>query len=131
MVDNVYVYLVDKIPGNKRSMVTPCADGGYTILIDARLSYEQRLRKYEHELKHIESGAFDIDNVRTVQEIEYDAHIPDKVVPISKISYEISFLQKQRRKLNSDIRKKQRQIEFLKDSDFDFFAAAEARYLEP
>ena len=131
MADNIYVYLVNKIPGNKRSMVTPCADGGYTILIDARLSYEQRLQKYEHELKHIESGAFDIDNIKTVQEIEYDAHTPDMIVPSAQIRQEITELQKKRRKLNSELRKKQSQIEFLKESGFDFFAAAEARYLEP
>ena len=48
---DIYLYCVD-IPGNVEEMVMPCADG-YTVYIDIKLSYEQRLDALSHALEHI------------------------------------------------------------------------------
>lgn len=47
-------------------------DEVYTIVLNARLSAEDRARHYRHELGHIENHDFEKD--MTADEIEYYAH---------------------------------------------------------
>lgn len=47
------------------------SDDSYTIFLNARLSYESRLKSYYHALKHIEGNDFEKDNV---QKIEFETH---------------------------------------------------------
>jgi len=68
MVD-VYVYIVD-LPERVDEMVTPCLDG-YTVYLNARLSYAGRVRAYHHAIRHIERNDFENDDV---QKIEEEAH---------------------------------------------------------
>lgn len=68
-MDNIYVYLVD-LPVDVSEMVTPCMDG-YTVYLNARLSYAGRVRAYHHAIRHIEGNDWRKENV---QEIEKDAH---------------------------------------------------------
>lgn len=113
MRDDVFVYLQDLPPGTSE-MVSPNSDGTYTILIDARLNHEGQLAAYNHALKHLDNCDFErLD----VQQIETEAHgIPGE-----------AFMRETKRK----IRRKSAKIKFLEDSGYDFFAAAERRYLEP
>lgn len=46
-------------------------DDTYSVFINSRLSYEQRMKAYAHELKHIENGDFDMFDV---QKIEFASH---------------------------------------------------------
>ena len=46
-------------------------DDSYSVFINSRLSHEQRMKAYAHELKHIENGDFDMFDV---QKIEFDSH---------------------------------------------------------
>ncbi len=59
MTPDVNVSVIDfkGIPGNE--LVTENEDGSYTILINARLSYERQLQAYEHAMKHINSNDFE------------------------------------------------------------------------
>lgn len=50
-MDDIYLYIVD-IPGTVNEMVVPCCDG-YTIYIDVKLSYEEKLKAYRHAMEHI------------------------------------------------------------------------------
>lgn len=68
MVD-VFVYIVD-LPDQVDEMVTPCLDG-YTVYLNARLSYSGRVRAYHHAIRHIERNDFERANV---QEIEMETH---------------------------------------------------------
>ena len=68
MVD-VFVYIVD-LPDQVDEMVTPCLDG-YTVYLNARLSYSGRVRAYHHAIRHIERNDFEAENV---QKIEEEAH---------------------------------------------------------
>ena len=45
---------------------------GYTIVLNARLSAEDRARHYQHEIRHILEHDFEKD--MTADEIEYYAH---------------------------------------------------------
>lgn len=68
-MNNVYVYIVD-LPDRVDEMVAPCFDG-YTVYLNARLSYAGRVRAYNHAIRHIERNDWEKDNV---QIIEKDAH---------------------------------------------------------
>jgi hypothetical protein len=68
MVD-VFVYIVD-LPDQVDEMVTPCLDG-YTVYLNARLSFAGRVRAYHHAIRHIERNDFEAKNV---QKIEEEAH---------------------------------------------------------
>lgn len=65
----VYTYLVD-LPAGVSEMVTPCL-GGYTIYIDSALTFEGRVKAYDHAMYHITHGDFDKTDV---QQIESKAH---------------------------------------------------------
>lgn len=65
----VYVYIVD-LPDRVDEMVTPCIDG-YTVYLNARLTYAGRVRAYHHAMRHIELNDFEGFDI---QEIEMEAH---------------------------------------------------------
>lgn len=73
MTPDVNVSIIDfkNIPG--KEMVTENEDGSYTVLINARLSYEGQLQAYKHALRHINSNDFQ-EQEADVQKIEYNAH---------------------------------------------------------
>lgn len=70
-MDDHNVLLVD-LPTTIYSFVRQNPDGSYTIVLNARLSAEDRLRHYRHELEHIENH--DFESEETADEIEYRAH---------------------------------------------------------
>lgn len=65
----VYVYLTD-LPEGIHEAVTPCL-GGFTVYIDNRLTYEDRIKAYKHAMYHILNDDFDRNDV---QQIEAEAH---------------------------------------------------------
>ncbi len=65
----VYVYIVD-LPDRVDEMVTPCIDG-YTVYLNARLTYAGRVRAYHHAMRHIDRNDFEGNDI---QEIEMEAH---------------------------------------------------------
>lgn len=69
MDDDIYVYLVD-LPSAVPEMIAPCA-GGYTIYLNAKLSYQDRVKAYLHAIGHVARNDWEKDNV---QDIEKDAH---------------------------------------------------------
>ena len=67
---DVYTYLVP-LPSGVREMVTPCADGDYTVYINDGISSDERMAAYDHAMKHINGEDFEKCDV---QDIESDAH---------------------------------------------------------
>ena len=121
-MDNVYVYLRNDLPPGMAEFVTVCPDG-YTVYINAHLDDHHRIRAYEHALKHIENGDFDLYNTKDVQEIELAAH----GLECEEIALKDGKLKKKPKKRNYNARK----VNYLKSIGFDFFSAAEERWLNP
>lgn len=69
-MNDIYVYLID-LPCKVHEIVSPCANGDYTIYINARLGYGERVKAYNHALWHIEHNDFERTDV---EEIERKAH---------------------------------------------------------
>ena len=128
-MDDVFVYLREDMPCGVSEMVTPCPDG-YTVYINASLDQEHRMRAYEHALSHIKNNDFEKNDV---QEIESSAHglEPTDRIPVLHLDEKIKELQKRQRKLKWKINKNQEKVRFLQKYGYDFFSAAENRYLNP
>ena len=71
-MSNIYIYLIDLPPCVNESVVSGI--DSFTVYINQNLSESKRLEAYNHAMKHIEMGHFDISCDKDVQEIEYEAH---------------------------------------------------------
>lgn len=113
-------------------MVILNEDGSYTILINARLSYDGQLRAYEHAMRHIRESDFAKDNV---QAIETQAH----EIPVSKnqrkspsCNYEsrITDIRARRTSTQRKLQKREKEVEFILKHDPErFHRNIEAQYL--
>ena len=134
----VNVFLVD-FPNSGREMVIPNEDDSYTILINAKLSYESQIKAYEHAMQHILNDDFSKNNV---QEIEFIAHgesdhaeiIPEETKTITSmdrrwIERRIRRLRRERRQLHKKMKEYDEAIQRLRNDGVDFFAKAEHFYL--
>ena len=70
-MENVFVKLIE-LPYSIRSYVVSNKDQTYTIVLNSRLSYEQNLASYQHEIDHINNG--DYEKKFTADFIEINAH---------------------------------------------------------
>lgn len=60
------------MPATIKAYTVKCPEGSYTIVLNSRLTREQHLISYYHEMKHIENG--DYDRTDSVGVIEINAH---------------------------------------------------------
>ena len=72
-MDDIYVYIVD-LKSSVPEIVTQNPDGSYTVILNARYSYERQMESYRHACRHIERCDFER---MEVQEIEKDCHGSD------------------------------------------------------
>lgn len=54
--------ILSDLPATIKAYTVHCPDGTYTIVLNSRLSHEQQLEAYQHELKHIADNDFCIEN---------------------------------------------------------------------
>lgn len=71
MNDNIQTVLTD-MPVTIHSFVVSNDDGTYTIVLNSRLSQENNILAYWHELRHIYNDDYKKD--LSVDTIEFDAH---------------------------------------------------------
>lgn len=71
MIPVVNVQVLDFKTTCGSEIVTPNEDGSYTVLINARMSYETQRKALLHALGHILNDDFEKENV---QQIEAAAH---------------------------------------------------------
>lgn len=71
MMDDIFVYMAE-LPNTARSFVASNSDGTYTIVLNSKLSHEQNLISYFHELSHINNG--DYEKKCRADLIEINAH---------------------------------------------------------
>lgn len=81
-MENISVHIIDFKGAGVDEQVILNQDGSYTILIDARASYEAQAAAYEHAMSHIRNGDFQKDDV---QQIEAEAHGIEPDTPVIQI----------------------------------------------
>lgn len=64
-MERINVVMMDL--GRVKECVTPNDDGTYTVLINDRLSYEGRVKAYEHAMRHIYENDFEAESVQLVE----------------------------------------------------------------
>lgn len=128
---DVNVILLD-FPNNQKEMVIANEDGSYTILINAKLSYEAQLRAYNHALKHINEDDFGRSDVQAIEARAHEITVPKTAekIPAEKFRKQILQLRRERRQIKQELEKKEREIALLLDvhgPDW-FFDLAEDRW---
>jgi len=62
---NIYVC---ELPWGVKALCRMNEDGTYTVLLNSRNTYEDNVRSYAHEIKHILNNDFDYDvNIESVE----------------------------------------------------------------
>ena len=57
-----------------RAFTVKNSDDSYTIFLNDKIGYRERLRAYRRELRHIENGDFYRSDICDVQQIEHETH---------------------------------------------------------
>lgn len=126
---DVNVIVIDFKTSKGKEMVVPNEDGSYTILINSRLTYDSQLKAYEHAMRHINNNDFEKSDV---QPIEYSAHelSSNEEITVSAQQYveQIKKIQAERRRIQRQIKKDQKRVQFIRDN-CDMFRRAENQYL--
>lgn len=76
-MDNVFVRYME-LPTTIRSFVVANKDMTYTVILNSKLSREQNLLSYQHELDHILKG--DYEKKCSVDLIEINAHAQNMAI---------------------------------------------------
>lgn len=63
----VNTFLID-MPTQVKGQTVKNDDGSYSVFLNTKLSHEQHLLTYAHELRHIEDGDFEKENVQDIEE---------------------------------------------------------------
>lgn len=124
MYEDINVILLDmdvKIP----EQVTKNTDGSYTIFLNARLSYENQLRSYEHALKHIKNEDFEQEfgNVQAIETVAHELAKQSKPQPLPADKYirKILQIQRSRKRIQKELKKIEERNAWLAENDPELF----------
>ena len=86
-MENISVHIIDFKGAGVDEQVILNQDGSYTILIDARASYEAQAAAYEHAMSHIRNGDFQKNDVQQIEAAAHgiDAPAVEQIRAISKM----------------------------------------------
>lgn len=62
VTDDIRTRLIP-LPGTVKGYTISFIDGTFCIVLNERISYEQRYKAYQHELEHILNNDFDRNNI--------------------------------------------------------------------
>ena len=130
MTPDVNVVLLDfPAPGNE--MVFENEDDSFTIMINARLSYDEQLKAYRHAMRHIENDDFQKENVQT---IEAAAHavitIPVETQPMSakRFLQRLKKIQAEQKRIQKELKQLEEHLEVVRSmKGFDDFELADSQ----
>lgn len=131
MTPDVNVSVIDfkGIPG--KELVTENEDGSYTILINARLSYEEQLKSYEHGMKHISSDDFRKNDVQKIEAVAHSNELEIVKEEHSEFRKRIlSEISKSRRRIQKELKKIEERNAWLAENDPDYWFRMEGYNLE-
>ena len=72
LTPDIFVYY-DHFPKAIKEFVLPCIDG-YCVYINKNITPEEQKKAYDHALRHIALGHFDMGCELSVDEMEIEAH---------------------------------------------------------
>lgn len=85
-LNNINCLILD-LPVSIYAFTKSNSDGTYTIILNARNSFEKQYKSYLHEVRHIKNNDFSKQNVQAIESISHDFIQPYKF----EIGKELSF----------------------------------------
>lgn len=132
MTKDVNVIVMDFPNTKDREIVTENDDGSYTIVINAKISHDEKLRAYQHAMRHINDEDFRKDNVQNIEVQAHEIIIPADTERIPSIEFEkrLNELKRKHAATQRRLRDYERKIEFLRVyNPSAFYDSLERQYL--
>lgn len=73
-MEYINLQVVDWLPLSVAGLTVKNDDGGFTVLLNSKMSYHRQKETYLHETMHIVSGDFEADIEKQVSKLEKDRH---------------------------------------------------------
>ena len=129
MTPDVNVVVIDFRKNKGNEMVVSNEDGSYTILINARLSYEGQYKAYQHGMKHIEDNDFQKTDVQSIEYATHGLNYKDTdTVPAERYIERLNRLRQSQRRLKREIEKDKKRVALI-TKNCNLFARAQHQYL--
>ena len=113
-MEDISVHIIDFESEGVDEHVVQNQDGSYTILIDARASYEAQAAAYEHAMSHIRDRDFQKCDVQLIEAESHGINCDSSVSNISEIK-PLRRKRKSNRKAQADIDRKLLEIQDMCD----------------
>lgn len=110
-MENISVHIIDFKSAGIDEQVILNQDGSYTILIDARASYEAQAAAYEHAMSHIRNGDFQKDDVQQIEAAAHGIEAPAPVIQMEEIKPRKKARTKENRKVWSKVNRQRREMQ--------------------
>lgn len=116
MTPDVNTFLVN-FPSPGKEMVVQNEDGSYTVLINAKLSQDGRIKAYEHALNHINNGDFDKSDVQNIEFQAHELNVPEEFIsaPVKLYEKRLNQIRKERKKIQLALKEKEREASIIMD----------------
>lgn len=127
---DINVTVIDFKNTKSKEMVTENPDGSYSIFINARFSYEEQYKAFNHALKHIKANDF---QKADVQEIEAIAHSDEPTIKEGLSDFQKRILEeirKSRKRIQRELQKIEERNAWLEENIPDYFSSMEGYFLE-
>ena len=84
-------------------------------MLNARLSAEERMKAYEHAMRHIKEDDFSKSDAQAIEYRAHDIAVPDTAerIPADKFQKELERIRKRRKKIQEQIREYERDMHFI------------------
>ena len=133
-MENISVHIIDFKSAGIDEQVILNQDGSYTILIDARASYEAQAAAYEHAMSHIRNGDFQKNDVQQIEAAAHGIDAPAPVIQMEEIKPRKKARTKENRKAWSKVKRQHLEMQDycdMKGMDFNdyLFRRAEDKKL--
>lgn len=130
MTPDVNVVLLDfPAPGNE--MVFENEDNSFTIMINARLSYDEQLKAYRHAMRHIENDDFQKENVQTIEAAAHAAAtipVENQPIPAKRFLQRLKTIRAERKRLQKELQQLEEHLEVIRSTKgFDDFELTDSQ----
>ena len=110
-MENISVHIIDFKSAGIDEQVILNQDGSYTILIDARASYEAQAAAYEHAMSHIRNGDFQKNDVQQIEAAAHGIEVPAPVIQMEEIQPKKKVQSKSNRKAWAKVNRQRREMQ--------------------
>lgn len=119
MTPDVNVVLLN-FPGPGKEMICENEDGSFTIMINAKLSYNNQLASYNHAMKHIQNNDFQKNDVQMIEAAAHTELIPKTAerIPSERFLERLKTLHAERERIQWELSGVERMAEITRSMNY-------------